>query len=164
MREAMGKRKHSKRKTSNDTAMPEHAPKKAPAARPHAAAGALPAKKQAGGRPRSLKRASPQIRLKLLIGGNGEDGQVCYGVAQLLRGVDELGSLSLAAKGMGMAYSKAWRLMKECEAALGFELIARDGARGSQLSHEGKRMLRIYTTIEAEAADLAAKRFAELAG
>ena len=35
------------------------------------------------------------------------------GVADLLHGVDEFHSLNLAAQHMGMAYSKAWRIVKQ---------------------------------------------------
>ena len=39
----------------------------------------------------------------------------------------------VAAKGMGMAYSKAWRIIKDTEAALDLQLLNRDGAHGSDL-------------------------------
>ena len=45
------------------------------------------------------------------------------GIAMLLRHVDALHSLRKAAAEMGMAYSKAWRITKESEAALGFALL-----------------------------------------
>ena len=48
----------------------------------------------------------------------------------LCRGVRDDGSLNKAAKNMGMAYSKAWRIMKQTEEAFGFNLINRDGAQG----------------------------------
>ena len=50
------------------------------------------------------------------------------GCASLLEGVAEEGSLNRAAKCMGMAYSKAWRIVREAEGHLGCELLARDGA------------------------------------
>ena len=37
------------------------------------------------------------------------------GVADLLHGVEEYHSLNLSAKNMGMAYSKAWRIVKLAE-------------------------------------------------
>ncbi len=39
------------------------------------------------------------------------------GVADLLHGVDQFSSLNLAARHMGMAYSKAWRIVRQAEAA-----------------------------------------------
>ena len=84
------------------------------------------------------------------------------GVAQLLEGVDELRSLNKAAKRMGMAYSKAWRIMKEAEAQVGCALILRDGARGSTLTPEGAHMLDVYQTLQAEIDALIARRLPEL--
>lgn len=69
------------------------------------------------------------------------------GVANLCLGVRTHGSLNAAAKGMGMAYSKAWRIIKDTEAALGVQLLNRDGAHGSELTEEGNRILDTYLTI-----------------
>ena len=70
------------------------------------------------------------------------------GPARLLRGVEEHGSLRSAAISMEMAYTKALKLVKQAEAALGYPLITRttggkDGG-GSILTPEGKRWLRQY--------------------
>lgn len=69
------------------------------------------------------------------------------GIAELCRGIRELGSLNAAAKSMGMAYSKAWRIVKDTEAALGFALLDRDGAHGSTLTAEGDKLLDAYTAV-----------------
>lgn len=84
------------------------------------------------------------------------------GCASLLEGVAEEGSLNRAAKRMGMAYSKAWRIVREAEAHLGCELLDRDGARGSHLTPEGERALSAYRTLQAEINDLVATRLPEL--
>lgn len=70
------------------------------------------------------------------------------GPARLLRGVEEHGSLRAAAMSMEMAYTKALKLMKQAETALGYPLITRitggkDGG-GSILTPEGKRWLLKY--------------------
>ena len=70
------------------------------------------------------------------------------GPARLLHAVEETGSLRAAATGMNMAYTKALKLIKNAEAALGIVLIARtaggkDGG-GSRLTEEGKEWLRRY--------------------
>ena len=70
------------------------------------------------------------------------------GPARLLRGVEEFGSLRSAAMSMEMAYTKALKLMKQAEAALGYPLITRttggkDGG-GSILTPEGKHWLYQY--------------------
>lgn len=70
------------------------------------------------------------------------------GPARLLRGVEEYGSLRSAALAMEMAYTKALKLIKQAESALGYPLITRttggkDGG-GSVLTPEGKRWLSQY--------------------
>ena len=70
------------------------------------------------------------------------------GPARLLRGIEETGSLRATAARMGMAYTKALKLMKNAETALGFELTMRtaggkDGG-GSRLTPEGEEWLKRY--------------------
>ena len=70
------------------------------------------------------------------------------GPARLLRRVEEYGSLRGAAMSMEMAYTKALKLMKQAEAALGYPLITRttggkDGG-GSRLTEDGKEWLQRY--------------------
>ena len=69
------------------------------------------------------------------------------GVADLCLGVRTHGSLNAAAKHMGMAYSKAWRIIKDTEDSLGIQLLIRDGAHGSVLTEEGSALLDIYLSI-----------------
>lgn len=70
------------------------------------------------------------------------------GPARLLQGIEDKGSLRSAALSMNMAYTKALRIMKNAEAALGFSLTTRttggkDGG-GSKLTPEGKAWLTRY--------------------
>ena len=71
------------------------------------------------------------------------EGPLC-----LLRCVEKTGSLRAAAMEMGMAYSKANKILKQAETTLGFQLTARstggkDGG-GSVLTPEGKQWLQQY--------------------
>ena len=70
------------------------------------------------------------------------------GPARLLHGIEEAGSLRAAAMSMDMAYTKALKLLKNAEAALGFPLTTRStGGRdggGSVLTPEGKQWLTRY--------------------
>ena len=79
-----------------------------------------------------------------------ENGQKFFGEgpARLLRGIEETGSLRAAAMSMDMAYTKALKLIRNGENALGFALIHRstggkDGG-GSSLTTEGKEWLQRY--------------------
>ena len=67
------------------------------------------------------------------------------GPARLMRGVEATGSLRAAAMSMGMAYTKALKLIRNAENALAIPLINRstggkDGG-GSCLTEEGKECL-----------------------
>lgn len=79
-----------------------------------------------------------------------DEGQKFFGKGpcQLLKLVDETGSLRSAAAGIGMAYTKALKLLKNAEAGLGFALTertagGRDGG-GSRLTRQGKEWLERY--------------------
>lgn len=79
-----------------------------------------------------------------------EEGQKFFGEgpARLLHAVEEHGSLRAAAASMGMAYTKALKILKNAENALGFPLTirvtgGRDGG-GSSLTLEGKEWLKRY--------------------
>ena len=72
------------------------------------------------------------------------------GPCRLLRGVAETGSLRASSMRMGMAYTKALKLIKNAENALGYPLTmrtsgGRDGG-GSRLTPEGEEWLRKYET------------------
>lgn len=76
--------------------------------------------------------------------------QKCFGpgVAQLLRYVDELHSLRAAALAMSMAYSKAWTVIHNAEAGLGFKLLSsvtggKNGG-GAMLTDEARQMISAY--------------------
>ena len=73
------------------------------------------------------------------------------GVADLLRGVEKYHSLNLAAREMGMAYSKAWRIMRDAEAAMGMTFLHRMKKNGSEITKEGKKLLKAYEEAEQQA-------------
>ena len=70
------------------------------------------------------------------------------GPRRLLRGVEETGSLRAAALQMGMAYTKALKLIKNAETALGYPLTMRttggSNGGGSRLTPEGEEWLKKY--------------------
>ena len=88
----------------------------------------------------------PAVRVLFL----DERGEKFFGEGpcRLLRGVQQHGSLRAAAASMGMAYTKALKLVRNAEAALGFALVSRtaggkDGG-GSTLTDEGMEWLSRY--------------------
>ncbi len=77
------------------------------------------------------------------------------GVVKLCERVQEFGSLNKAAADMGMAYSKAWRIIKNTEEGLGLSLFVRQGARGSHLTPEAEALIALYRRIERETSECA---------
>ena len=102
-----------------------------------------------------LTNLTPSIRLSIK-NPDSESGSV------LCLGVREKGSLNAAAKSIGMAYSKAWRIIKETEAALEIQLLNRDGAHGSSLTDEGNKLLDSYLEIAKRVQEAAEKEFHRL--
>jgi molybdate transport system regulatory protein len=96
------------------------------------------------------------------------EGEKCFGpgIAELLERIKRSGSLRKAAGEMGMAYSRAWQVVNDCEKALGFELIARSvGGRaggGSRLTERGTQMLASFRNMEASLNEQAGAMAAEL--
>ncbi len=70
------------------------------------------------------------------------------GLYRLLKGIELTGSLREAALGLGMAYSKAHRILSSCERNIGFPLITREigGATGggSKVTAAGFRIMKEY--------------------
>lgn len=85
------------------------------------------------------------------------------GVAQLLSLTREKGSLSAAYKSMGMAASKAWKILNRAEADLGVKLVERkSGGKqggGSQLTPEGEDILNRYENFQKEVAEAVKRSF-----
>lgn len=88
----------------------------------------------------------PAVKIQLL----DDAGEKFFGEGpcRLLHLVEETGSLRCAAASMEMAYSKALKLIRQAETALGFPLTARcaggkDGG-GSTLTPEGRAFLEAY--------------------
>lgn len=79
-----------------------------------------------------------------------ENGEKFFGEGpvRLLHAVEESGSLRAAAISMGMAYTKALKILSNAEQALGFSLTLRTiGGRsggGSSITPEGKEFLKRY--------------------
>jgi molybdate transport system regulatory protein len=76
------------------------------------------------------------------------------GTHELLRHVEDTGSLHQAAKLMGMSYTKAWRLLRKTEEHLGWPLVERrvGGATGggTSLTARGRDLLERFEQFRAE--------------
>lgn len=74
------------------------------------------------------------------------------GPACLLMAIEQGSSLKQAAEQMGMAYSKAWKILRNAESQLGFPLLTKKrggiGGGGSTLTAEAKKLLRQYLAFQ----------------
>lgn len=78
----------------------------------------------------------------------GEEKFFGPGIAQLLRRVEEYRSIRQATMSMGMAYSKAWAILRRAERELGFPLLTTvtggSTGGGAALTAEGRAFLERY--------------------
>ena len=108
------------------------------------------------------------LKLKLTVRLFADDDQRCFGpgIATLLERVQEHRSLRSAAASMGMAYSKAWRIVRAAEEGLHCKLL--DSTIGGQhgggaiLTPEARELLLAYQRFCAEMEEYAGTRFQEL--
>ncbi|MCX7857036.1 MAG: LysR family transcriptional regulator [Deltaproteobacteria bacterium] len=90
------------------------------------------------------------------------------GPYNLLKRIEETGSLSRAAKEMGISYKKAWQIINNCERRLGFKLLdKRAGGKkggGSLVTEEGKNFMKSYEEFRDEIRDFVEKTFQKYFG
>ncbi|WP_022707871.1 winged helix-turn-helix domain-containing protein [Paracoccus zeaxanthinifaciens] len=93
----------------------------------------------------------PRLRIKLRL---EYDSPLILGPgkAELLSRIDRLGSISAAAREMGMSYKRAWTLVEEMNVAFARPVIdrARGGAGGggATVTPTGKDVLTHYRALE----------------
>lgn len=105
---------------------------------------------------------APAIKLSFVNPQSESHSVLGKGVITLMKNIEETGSLNKAAKAMDMAYSKAWRILKNTSEALGCELVQSVRPRGSVLTEEGKMLLELYEKMELHLRREANKFFLEL--
>lgn len=105
------------------------------------------------------------LHLKVTLRLEDGEGQRRFGpgVAALLSQVGEYRSLRAAAGAMGMAYSKAWRIVRSAEEAFGCKLLdstigGRNGG-GAVLTAEAEALLAAYQALCSEVDTYARERF-----
>ena len=110
-------------------------------------------------------RMTGSLRYKLRIRIFRDEKVFGPGMAELAENITKTGSLRAAAAEMGMAYSKAWKLLRIAESSLGFKLLcAKTGGRGGGgmvLTPDGTAFLEAYRAMERELGEYADKKFAE---
>ena len=96
------------------------------------------------------------------------DGRFGPGKADLLAHIRDTGSISAAARRMGMSYRRAWTLLEAVNDLTGIPAVetARGGARGggARLTARGEALLNAYEHLRDTLNAAAAPTLADLAG
>jgi len=102
----------------------------------------------------SLKRPKPEVRFRLRIT-KGEAIAIGPGKTDLLEAIARTGSLTSAAKALGMSYRRAWLLVDTMNQCFREPVVktAAGGARGGStvLTEVGHEVVRRYRRAEAAA-------------
>ena len=93
----------------------------------------------------------PRVRLQL-----GDEVALGPGKAELLMLIEETGSISAAARRMGMSYRRAWLLVETMNRCFASPLVETaqggKGGGGAGVSELGRRVLVLYQQMEANLA------------
>jgi molybdate transport system regulatory protein len=114
---------------------------------------------------RSGRNRQPVVRFRMRV---IQDDTVALGPGKvsLLEAVRDHGSISAAARSIGMSYRRAWLLMDELNRALESPAtVSEHGGQsggGSTLTPVGEEIIRLYRGIEARAAAACAPEIAAL--
>ena len=72
------------------------------------------------------------------------------GRAEILRNIEQTGSINQTAKVMKMSYKAVWSKIKATEKHLDTRIVHTDRKEGSRLSKEGKELLENYRRLKEE--------------
>ena len=110
------------------------------------------------------KRSSIDVRLRIDFAPTGSVGP---GKIALLEAIEASGSLSRAARELGMSYRRAWGLLDDLNRALREPVasasVGGTGGGGAKLTKFGRALIAAYREVERIAANAAKARFAEAA-
>ncbi|RUS65507.1 Molybdenum-pterin-binding protein MopA [Saezia sanguinis] len=120
---------------------------------------------------KSKRRSKPETpvkvrwRMRVLYGDLIAIGP---GKVSLLEAVRDYGSITAAAKSLGMSYRRAWLLLNDINSALASPAIvsSHGGASGgtSQLTEVGEQVIALYRQIEQQASAANQKELSQLLG
>jgi len=101
-------------------------------------------------------RTKPELRTKIYL----HDDMVGMGKIALLRKIGETGSISAAAKSMGVGYRRAWFLLDSLQACFKAPLFTTarggPGKGGAHLTEAGAELIARYDGFQASLDDTAA--------
>ena len=97
---------------------------------------------------------SEQIHARFWLIGADQKGYLGVGKVRLMELIDELGSISQAAKTLGMSYKRAWSLIEEVNKIGSQPYVTKEvgGAGGGHatLTEAGRKAIQQYRELETE--------------
>lgn len=106
-----------------------------------------------------------KVRLSIRV--DLPNGRFGPGKAALLRAIGEGGSISAAARSLGMSYARAWSLTEDMNGLFGKPLVdtwsGGDRRGGASLTDSGTKVLALYDSIAADARRSAARKLGAMA-
>jgi molybdate transport system regulatory protein len=106
-----------------------------------------------------MRKAQPVVQFRLRIT-KADEIALGPGKVDLLEAVDQTGSITSAAKRLGMSYRRAWLLIDTMNRSFKAPLVeAEAGGQkggGTRVTATGREVIRLYRTIERKAARTAA--------
>ena len=98
------------------------------------------------------KSKSPTPRMRVLIGAATALGP---GKAGLIEAIENSGSISAAARTMGMSYRRAWNLVDGMNKDFKKQIVKTNaggkGGGGAEITQTGREVLKLYRDIETKA-------------
>lgn len=104
-------------------------------------------------------RGRIELRLRIRLGDSIAMGP---GKADLLDAIDATGSISAAARRMGMSYRRAWLLVEQMNNCFAVPLVETRPGAGAQLSDQARMVLAAYRASEAAITEVANKATATI--
>jgi len=84
------------------------------------------------------------------------------GRAEILKNIEQTGSINQTAKVMKMSYKAVWSKIKATEKHLDTRIVHTDRKEGSRLSREGKELLEKYRRLKKECMSVDDKIFSHV--
>lgn len=107
-----------------------------------------------------------EVKVKIWIEDENKNLIFGSGKTEILKYIQETGSISEAAKLVGMNYKKAWTHIKILEEYIEDDLVITKKGRaqdsGSKLTSKAQELMNLYKTLDEDIKEYSKKRFKEL--
>ncbi len=113
--------------------------------------------------PKKIDLNLARLNYKIWLSGDDDKGILGDGKWQILKSIEETGSLTAACKQLNLTYRRTWGDLKKIEQMLGFPLLekSRGGTEGgaTQLSPQGKKLVSSFDSFHQSVDDTIQQAF-----